>query len=154
MTKTVYEFDTSAEKPQGLKPWEQSVFDGLKAKGFPQPSEIDDPLLLSEPGNLSESELSSVKFDDEGVRFLMLCLAREVHHFAASRDIPQGSVEDQLPLVFCELNRRIGDLLDVRCVSAGDASSLAGLSIHFSYPVYRLVAAAAKNRAACLVDGD
>lgn len=35
MTKPVYEYDTSSEKPQGLKPWEQSVFEGLKAKGFP-----------------------------------------------------------------------------------------------------------------------
>ena len=148
MTKPVYEYDTSSEKPQGLKPWEQSVFDGLKCPMILHPSEV------REPRELSEAELRTIKTDDKGVRFLMLCLAREVHHFAASRDIPQGSVEDQLPLVFCELNRRIGDLLDARCVPAGDASSLAGLRIHFSYPVYRLVAEAAKDRAAGIVDGD
>ena len=111
-------------------------------------------MLGQSPRTLSQAEVAAIKVNGEGIRFLMLCLAREVHEFAVSRDISHGAVEDQLPFVFGELNRNLGDILDIRCVPARDASSLSTLNIHFSYPTYRRVALAAKDRAAGVVDGD
>ncbi len=106
------------------------------------------------PRILSEAELATIQVNDEGVRLLMHCIAFEAHKFAALRNVTERAVEDQLPFVFSELNRSLGDLLDVRSVPARDASCLASVSISFSYPVYRLVADAAKDRAVSIVNGD
>ncbi|AHD09515.1 hypothetical protein PhaeoP75_01802 [Phaeobacter gallaeciensis] len=107
-----------------------------------------------QPRVLSEAELRSINVDNKGVRFLMSCLACELQEASTFGDVTHLTVKDQLSLVFGELNRNLGDLLDIRSVSTGDAASLASLSIRFSYPLYRLVAEAAKNRAADIVDGD
>lgn len=102
----------------------------------------------------SPLQVSELPFDDEAMNLIVFGLAREVHEFALGRNIPSHSIESQLPLVLGELDDKLGDLLDIRDIPAGDTSCLAGLRIGFSDEGYRRIANAAKDRVADTVDGD
>lgn len=97
-------------------------------------------------------DVSKLKFDDESMRLIVLSLAREVHHFALSRGIASHSVEHQLPLVFSILDSKASYLIDTSDVVTGEASCIAAVRIAFSDKGYRLLACAAKDRVANIVD--
>jgi hypothetical protein len=97
-------------------------------------------------------DVSALKINNESMDLIVRSLALEAHDFALSNGITSHSVEDQLPLVFSVLNSHLSDILDIRDVPAGDATSLAGISIRFSNEGYRLLASAAKDRVALPVN--
>ena len=109
---------------------------------------------LTDGRRLTRSEILELKVDDEGVREIVLGLARECHDFAATRDVTHLSVEEYLPFVFGELDGKLGDLFDVSDVPAVDTPDIATISIRFSDEGYRRLAEAAKDRVARSIDGD
>lgn len=109
---------------------------------------------LGDPRPLSEADVLRLHFNDETVSFIVLCLTAELHHAASLGEISQMSVEENLAVVLSVLNGNSSDLLNVSGVLTPDAPCVARIDVGFSYPGYRRLAGAAKNRAASIVHGD